>query len=1017
MSTRRLRHLAPTLLLILVFAALPAAAKRLDGVFIEVRDANVVVLDYGKGTYVVRLYGTEAPADGQPFAAEAKAFVRERLLGRQGAIRFKYFNDRDEMVSRIFYRDPSAPDLPERDLAVDLVTAGLAWIRPGSEYKPSDDIHPDELTAAGIAAQSARRGVWSQAHPVAPWTFRGDKAPVALAPTGMTDGVVGTLDRNTSQKSGDDNECAIAKNPANTQQLFIFCNTSSAGMFAARSTDGGATWIYPDPSDKTIVDGDAGQGIAACCDPSLAWDSFGNLFVSYLGNSPISVETLLSTDGGATFTQLPTLAASGNDQQTVTTADISGGNHVVWVVWNNGSTLVASGAPVTGLGAVGAFSPVQSAGTSSCSFGDIAVSPGGAVVQVCGPQTGQGPGNIVVNTDADGIGGSGFGPPVIASTTNVGGFDKIPAQNSRSVDSETGLAYDRNPASPHFGRLYLVYTQEVVDEGNDTNVMIRHSDDNGATWSAATQINSDATSRSQFMQKIASDPATGNVAVCWHDCRNSAANTAAEMYCDSTTASSYPAFVGNTAVSDGASTSNGAGVEFGDYMGLATDASTAHPVWSDTSNSTGDNPNGTSNFDAYTDRFSMLAADYTLAATPLSQAVCAPANATYTVNVGAFGGYTDQVTLAASGNPAGTTTGFSVNPVTPVGSSVLTIGNTGAGTPGPATITVSATSTTGPKAVQLTLNLATIPAAQPTLTAPANGALNVPVPAALSWSAVPQAGSYAVQIATDAGFTNIVEQASGLASPAYSASAINTNTQYYWRVQATNACGTSNYSAVYNFRTVAAPGDCTAGTTANTLYQYGFEAGASGWTHSGTGDSWAISTTNPHSGTSLFHAGDPAAVSDQRLVSPAVALPTGQNPVVLKFWHLPNMENSGTTACYDGGILEVSTDAGATWTQVPNANLLVGPYTGAVSASFSNPLAGLQAWCNGTVYLQTIADVSAYAGQTAQFRLRLGSDTSVSDAGWDVDDVVVQSCAAALTGIFSDGFESGNTSLWSATFP
>jgi hypothetical protein len=27
-----------------------------------------------------------------------------------------------------------------------------------------------------------------------------------------------------------------------------------------------------------------------------------------------------------------------------------------------------------------------------------------------------------------------------------------------------------------------------------------------------------------------------------------------------------------------------------------------------------------------------------------------------------------------------------------------------------------------------------------------------------------------------------------------------------------------------------------------------------------------------------------------------------------------------------------------------------------------------------------------------QFRFRIGSDTSVSDTGWDVDDVTVQSC-------------------------
>ena len=68
-------------------------------------------------------------------------------------------------------------------------------------------------------------------------------------------------------------------------------------------------------------------------------------------------------------------------------------------------------------------------------------------------------------------------------------------------------------------------------------------------------------------------------------------------------------------------------------------------------------------------------------------------------------------------------------------------------------------------------------------------------------------------------------------------------------------------------------------------------AAPSGWTHSGTGDSWAIATATPHSGLQHFHANDPVSVTDQRLVSPAIVLPTGQNPVVLKFWHMPNLEN------------------------------------------------------------------------------------------------------------------------------
>ncbi|MEO8197640.1 MAG: S8 family serine peptidase, partial [Thermoanaerobaculia bacterium] len=411
-------------------------------------------------------------------------------------------------------------------------------------------------------------------------------------------------------------------------------------------------------------------------------------------------------------------------------------------------------------------------------------------------------------------------------------------------------------------------------------------------------------------------------------------------------------------------------------------------------------------------------ADFQTTVTPPEQAVCAPASALYNVAVGQLGSFAEPVTLAASGNPAGSTVDFSTNPVTPPGGATMTVTTVGVAA-GNSTITVTGTASPSGtvRSDSATLAVFTSGAAQPVPAAPANGALNVPVPAALSWGAAAQAGTYTVQIATDAGFTNIVEQASALASPAYSATSINTNTLYFWRVQASNDCGSSSFSTVFNFRTVAAPGDCTSGTTANPLYQYGFEAGAGSWTHGGTGDSWTLSTTNPHSGTALFHANDPAAVSDQRLVSPAVLLPAGQNPLVLKFWHLPNLENSGTTACYDGGILEVSTDAGASWTQVPNASLLVGPYTGLVSSSFSNPLAGLSAWCNATAYLQTIADVSAYAGQTAQFRLRLGSDTSASDAGWDVDDVVVQSCAPDWTNLFSDDFETGDTSQWSAEVP
>ncbi|MFO7683161.1 MAG: hypothetical protein R6X34_24265, partial [Chloroflexota bacterium] len=240
----------------------------------------------------------------------------------------------------------------------------------------------------------------------------------------------------------------------------------------------------------------------------------------------------------------------------------------------------------------------------------------------------------------------------------------------------------------------------------------------------------------------------------------------------------------------------------------------------------------------------------------------------------------------------------------------------------------------------------------------------------------------------------VVAAASGLTNPAWTSDVtLNTSTTYYWRVWADNACGVGVYSTVRSFTTLAAPGDCASGTTPDVVYEYGFESGASGWASSGTGNTWALSTINPYAGAYHFRGVGSATVSDQRLTSPSVALPAGENPVVLKFWHAPNLENSGTTACWDGGILEVSSDGGVNWTQVLNDKLLVGGYERTINTG-SNPLGGLPGWCGSDpqAYFQTIADVSSYAGQTVQFRMRIGTDSSVSRPGWDVDNVTVQSC-------------------------
>ncbi|MGB4976024.1 MAG: M14 family zinc carboxypeptidase [Anaerolineae bacterium] len=386
-------------------------------------------------------------------------------------------------------------------------------------------------------------------------------------------------------------------------------------------------------------------------------------------------------------------------------------------------------------------------------------------------------------------------------------------------------------------------------------------------------------------------------------------------------------------------------------------------------------------------------------ATPVSQAICTPANADYTINVG----YAGAVTFSAIGHPLGATATFTPNPVAGPGSTTLTIGNTGSAATGNYTISVTGLYNGGSQTSNVLLNVANAAPGTPTLVSPANNAANVAALPTFTWTAVAQAAAYSIQIALDGGFTNIVASASGLTGVSYTPSVtLATSTRYYWRVWADNACGVSAYSTIFTFTTVAAPGDCGPGLVPSTLLSEDFETGPNGWTlgSGGSGNTWALWGTRVHSGLQAFHATDPATSSDQRLVSPSIALPSGQNPLSLQFWNYQSFEpRSG--GCYDGGILEISTNAGSTWTQI-TSGLLTDPYNGPIGSG--NPLGTVNAWCGDPQdWLNSIVDLNPYAGQTVKFRFRLGSDTSVGRPdGWNLDDVVVRSCQVETACYWAD---------------
>jgi len=426
-----------------------------------------------------------------------------------------------------------------------------------------------------------------------------DRAPkptdVLFAPLTCLEPVV-----NVSATAGNQAESFVNVNPTNTNNLVAISNTDANSIFRAYSFDGGTTWTR-----GTIATN------VACCDGQAAWDTFGNLFVVYINNSVNQINVILSTDGGVTFSAPLTVGTGSIDQPSIAV-----GNGSVWVDWNQSGSMVARGAPVTGLGVWGPFNAQQAIPSATGSFGGIAVGPGPnggkVIVTYQSPTGGQGPATIYANVDADGLGAGGFGPRITVSATNVGGFDYIPAQSERSIDAEAGLVWDAT-GGPFNNRIYLVYTDETVNENNDTDIEMRTSTDDGATWSAPVRVNDDATTRSQFLPYVALDPTTGTVAVGFHDCRNDTGvpgpggtnnipNDDAEYYGTYST-DGGATWAPNTRLSGGFSnaTASGNGIDYGDYVGLSAFMGKLYTVWADNANCDGTNPNGTLHaFDLYT---------------------------------------------------------------------------------------------------------------------------------------------------------------------------------------------------------------------------------------------------------------------------------------------------------------------------------------------------------------------------------------------------------------------------------
>jgi hypothetical protein len=158
-----------------------------------------------------------------------------------------------------------------------------------------------------------------------------------------------------------------------------------------------------------------------------------------------------------------------------------------------------------------------------------------------------------------------------------------------------------------------------------------------------------------------------------------------------------------------------------------------------------------------------------------------------------------------------------------------------------------------------------------------------------------------------------------------------------------------------------------------------------------TGNAWTVSTTQSSSSPNSYFMANPTTTSDARLemAAPITLNPnTVSNYTTLSFKHRFNTEDG-----WDGGVVEVSTNGGITWSDL-GSRMIQNGYNSSMGTGSNNPIGGRAAFSgNNNSFQQTIVNLSEFAGQSVSIRFRFASDdnTAPTGGGWWVDDIVVYS--------------------------
>ncbi len=766
------------------------------------------------------------------------------------------------------------------------------------------------------------------------------------------------------------------------------------------STDSGVTWGQ---TTLPFTGTDTSHS-----DPTVEWTSDGRAWSSTLGivGGTLRLRNYVSLDNGATWTfeATPSAAQTSVDKQLVW-ADHSSTSPFKdnqYAIWHNGAPAFMStrNAVTNTWGAPIQVSAAESTGTA---IGNDAKTNAFGDAFGFWPTTGNARVFVTKSTN----GGTSWGTPVQVATT----FDTFdigcPAfNNRRALIYISGGAYRTVTKN-------LVYAawNDLSGEAGCTapanepganaastckiRIWFNRSTDGGATWEAKRMVNNQAGLNDQFNQALVVDETTGALGLIYYDTVGDAARRKTDIWYQSsfTDGVSWNAPVKVTSMqTDETTGGQDSGNQYGDYNALSGIAGTFWPSWTDR--------RAGAREEIWTAKVLDGACTFPGAPTIGTATATAPNQIQVTFANGApassvFNVYRAIGTCAAPGPFTRIASGIAGSPhldTTVSGSITYAYRVAGADATNtcesPQSACVEATAT----------GVCTLPPTFAGVVSVTNGATSL-CSIGVAWAAATAqcAGpvTYNVYRSTTSGFVPMVANriAAGVSATSFNdPGPLMNGTTYYYKVRAVDAGNSAEDTNTVEKSTAPTGPVAVANFTETFEAVGGFDN--SGWTHmaiAGAND-WTLSTAQSQTPTHSWNSVSLPSVSSRVLVSPGFV---GQAGTTLSFFHTFAFESP--TSCFDAGTLEVSTNGGMTWTVMPDANFTAGGFTGTVSSSFSNPIGGKRAWCNGTIgpMTQVSVNLASLSGQAFRLRWHEGDDSSALATGWFVDSVSLTNVGSA----------------------